>query len=72
MNSENKSLLIFKSLKQDIDLNAKLEKNHDFYFFISGEIKEFFLLHYFRELTDRSLIQQREVGILLGEVPNWD
>jgi hypothetical protein len=25
---------------------AKLEKNHDFYFFISGEIKEFFLLHY--------------------------
>ena len=46
MNSENKSLLIFKSLKQDIDLNAKLEKNHDFYFFISGEIKEFFLLHY--------------------------
>ena len=41
-NSEIKFLLIFKSLKQDIDLNVKLEKkNH-----ISGEFKEFLLLQY--------------------------
>ena len=57
--SENKSLLIFKSLKQDIDLNVKLEKkNHDFFFNFGGNSKFVFFFtivasEYYRYLTQK-------------------
>ena len=63
-NIENKSLLIFKSLKQDIDLNVKLEKNHEFQEFSRIHKNFFFFTIYWAgfQLTTLVVIDTDGIG----------